>query len=112
MDHRYEALLRRLAVLDQHTIDGVLPMPASDPRMRVDDRTTALVQLAGVVALQSSPQAFEWCVAAALAAGSSEEDVVSVLAALAPVVGVTRVSHAAASIATAIGCCLHEPGLD
>ena len=113
MDHRYEALLRRLAVLDQHTIDAALPMQASDPRIRVDERTTALVRLAGLVALQSSPQAYEWCVAAALAAGSSEEEVVAVLAALAPVVGVTRVSHAAASVATAIGCRVDDawPGL-
>ena len=53
----------------------------------IDPRTTALVRLAGLVALQSSPQAYEWCVAAALSAGSSEEEVVAVLAALAPVVG-------------------------
>ena len=100
MDHRYEALLRRLAVLDQHAVEAALPMYASDDLgVRVDERTTALVRLAGLVALQSSPQAYEWCVAAALAAGSSEEEVVAVLAALVPVVGVTRVSHAAASVA-------------
>ena len=88
MDQRCEALLRRLAVLDEHTVKAVLAMPDDDDP-GIDERTTALVRLAGLVALQSSPQAYEWCVAAALTAGSSEEEVVAVLAALAPVVGIT-----------------------
>jgi 4-carboxymuconolactone decarboxylase len=111
VDQGYEALLRRLAVLDEHTVKAALPMPkAGDPG--IDPRTTALVRLAGLVALQSSPQAYEWCVAAALTAGSSEEEVVAVLAALAPVVGVTRVSNAAADFVAAFGCRVDGPRLD
>ena len=103
MDQRCEALLRRLAVLDEHTVKAALAMPG-DGNPGIDERTTALVRLAGLVALQSSPQAYEWCVAAALTAGSSEDEVVAVLAVLAPVVGVTRVSHAASDVAAAFGC--------
>ena len=103
MDQRCEALLRRLAVLDEHTVKVVLAVPDGD-MSGIDERTTALVRLAGLVALQSSPQTYEWCVAAALAAGASEEEVVGVLAALAPVVGVTRVSNAATDVAAAFGC--------
>ncbi len=111
MDQAYEALLRRLAVLDEHTVEAALPMAEGVDR-GIDPRTTALVRLAGLVALQSSPQAYEWCVAAALAAGSSEEEVVAVLAVLAPVVGVTRVSNAATDVAAAFGCRDDGPRLD
>jgi 4-carboxymuconolactone decarboxylase len=105
VDERYEALLRRLAVLDAHAIEAALALDArDDTESTIDPRVTALVRLAGLVALQSAPQAYEWCVAAALTAGSSEEEIVDVLAALAPVVGVTRVSTAAEIVAAVIGC--------
>ena len=103
MDERYEALLRRLAVLDEHTIAAALPMQAGDDR-GLDTRTTALVRLAGLIALQSSPQTYEWAVAAALDTGCSADEVVAVLAALAPVIGTARASSAAVNLATAIGC--------
>jgi alkylhydroperoxidase/carboxymuconolactone decarboxylase family protein YurZ len=100
VDERYEALLRRLVVLDEHTLASALPIHNSG----LDARTTALVRLAGLVALQSCPQTYEWCVAAALDTGCSEDDVVAVLAALAPLVGAAKVSGAAMNVATAIGC--------
>ena len=111
MDERYETLLRRLAVLDAHTIAASLPIHAGDDR-GLDARTTALVRLAGLVALQSSPQTYEWGVAAALDTGCSEDEVVAVLAALAPVVGAARVSSAAMNVATAIGCRVDPAGRD
>ena len=89
MDQRYEALLRRLAVLDEQTIAAALHMQAGDDR-GLDARTTALVRLAGLVALQSSPQTYEWAVAAALDTGCS----------------------AAVNVATAIGCHVDVAGWD
>jgi len=103
VDERHQALLRRLVVLDEHTIAAALPMQAGDD-LALDARTTALVRLAGLVALQSLPQTYEWAVAAVLDTGCSADEVVAVLAALAPVVGAARVSSAAVNVATAIGC--------
>jgi 4-carboxymuconolactone decarboxylase len=113
VDERYEAMLRRLAVLDERMVEIALPMDvAGELGITVDPRTTALVRLAALVALQSSAQAFDWCVTAALMAGSSEEEVVAVLAAIAPMVGSARVGNAAAGVATAMGCRVDVPGLD
>jgi alkylhydroperoxidase/carboxymuconolactone decarboxylase family protein YurZ len=109
VDERYEALLRRLAVLDEHTIAAALPMLAG---RGLDARTTALVRLAGLVALQSSPQTYEWIVSAALDTGCSADEVVAVLTALAPVIGAARVSSAAVNVATAIGCDVDVAGRD
>ena len=106
-----EALLRRLAVLDEPTIVAVLAGQVGDAS-GLDARTSALVRLAGLVALQSSPQTYEWGVAAALDSGCREDEVVAVLVALAPVVGAARVSSAAVNVATAIGCDVEVVGRD
>ena len=111
MDERYEALLRRLAVLDEPTIVAVLAGQVGDAS-GLDARTSALVRLAGLVALQSSPQTYEWGVAAALDTGCSSAEVVAVLAALAPLVGAARISSAAVDVASAIGCHVDVPGRD
>ena len=114
MDRRYEALLRRLAVLDERVVVATIPDHSGGEGGDglLDKRTAALVRLAGVVALQSSPQTYEWLVSAALAAGSSEEEVVGVLDALVPVIGLTRVSNAAVNVAAAIDCHLDLELLD
>jgi 4-carboxymuconolactone decarboxylase len=111
VDERYKALLRRLVVLDEQTIAATVPLQAGVDR-ELDARTTALVRLAGLVALQSSPQTYEWAVAAALDTGCSADEVVAVLAALAPVIGTARVSSAAVNVATAIGCHVDVTGQD
>ena len=114
MDRRYEALLRRLTVLDERVVEAAIPDHScgEDGDGLLDKRTAALVRLAGVVALQSSPQTYEWLVTAALGAGASEDEVVGVLDALVPVVGVTRVSNAAVTVAAAIDCHLDLELLD
>jgi alkylhydroperoxidase/carboxymuconolactone decarboxylase family protein YurZ len=97
-------LLRRLAVNDETALQAVLCMPvADDGSTGLDARTHALVRLAGLVALHSAPQCYEWAVTAALTAGATEEEVVGVVAALAPVVGVARLDRAAVEVATALG---------
>ena len=113
MDRRYEALLRRLAVLGRTSRRGHDPdHRRATRRWSPRQRTAALVRLAGVVALQSSPQTYEWLVAAALATGATKEEVVGVLDALVPVIGVTRVSNAAVNVAAAIDCHLDLELLD
>ena len=114
MDRRYEALLRRLAVLDERVVEATTPdHHGGDGGVGLlDKRTAALVRLAGVVALQSAPQTYEWLVAGALAAGATEEEVVGVLDALVPVIGLTRVSNAAVNVAAAIDCHLDLEPLD
>jgi alkylhydroperoxidase/carboxymuconolactone decarboxylase family protein YurZ len=104
-----EDLLRRLAVNDAPTLTELLGA-ASDPgREWGDGRVTALVQLGGLVALTAAPPSYQWSVAQALAAGVREDEIVDVLIALLPVVGVAHVQHAAVEVARALG---HEPGTD
>lgn len=107
----HEELLRRLALNDEGVLGSLLGAPLADADARgLDAKTTALVRLAGLVALEASSASYQWCIAIALAAGATDEEVVAVLAALAPIVGIARVSSAAPEVALAIGCDLDLPG--
>jgi 4-carboxymuconolactone decarboxylase len=100
----HEDLLRRLALNDERALEWLLGMRLDDPAPTgLDARTTALVRLAGLVALDAAPASYQWGVTAALAVGATDGEVVGVLAALAPVVGVVRVNAAAPEFALAIG---------
>ena len=111
MDRRSEELLRRLALNDDRVVASALTMDVSLGReARLDAKTAALVRLAGLIALQSAAQTYEWAVAAAISAGADDEEVIDVLAAVAPIVGLARVNRAAGEIATALGFELDVPG--
>lgn len=111
MDQRSEELLRRLAMNEDAAVQATLRIQLSDDGdAGLDARTVALVRLAALVALPASPQSYEWGVSAAFAAGANDDEVVGILSAVAPVVGVARINRAAADIATAVGCELELPG--
>jgi alkylhydroperoxidase/carboxymuconolactone decarboxylase family protein YurZ len=111
LDARLEELLRRLALNDDATVEAALGMPVSDlGGGLLDAKICALVQLAALIALQSSsPSSFGWSVEAAFASGATEAEIVGVIVAAAPMVGVARVNRAAAEIATAVGYDLDLP---
>jgi alkylhydroperoxidase/carboxymuconolactone decarboxylase family protein YurZ len=105
VNQTHEELLRRLALNDEAAVDVALEMNLSDVQSPgLEPKTWALVRLAGLIALQSAPSSYEWGVTAALAAGATDEEVIGVLVALTPVVGLARVNRAAVEVAAAIGC--------
>jgi 4-carboxymuconolactone decarboxylase len=63
----------------------------------------ALVRLAAYVALDASPQAYTLGVGAAMSSGASPDEMMGVLFAVAPAVGVARVVSAAPKLASAMG---------
>lgn len=102
-------LLRRLAIGDERVLESLLGIglsPVGVPGL--DGRTCALVRLAALVALGAAPASYEWCVAQALAAGASDDSVIGVLAALAPVAGLVRVGEAAPEVSLALGRALDD----
>ena len=111
VDRGSEELLRRLALNDDDAVASALTIDVSLGReTTLDAKTVALVRLAGLVALQSAAQTYEWAVAAAVSAGADDDEVIDVLAAIAPIVGLGRLNRAAADIATALGYELDVPG--
>ena len=69
----------------------------------LDVRTYALVRLAAVVTAGESGEGYDRHVAAALDHGVTLDEIIGVLVALLPTVGVTRVTEAAPDIFGAIG---------
>jgi 4-carboxymuconolactone decarboxylase len=68
----------------------------------LDPRAFALVKIAALVALDAPPASYLWQVDAALAAGASPQDILGVLTAVAPQVGLPRVVAAAPEIMLAL----------
>lgn len=67
-------LLRRLAIHDPGAVSLVMSGRAIEPAL-IDDRTRALVMLAGTVASQPREVTFHAAVDAALAAGATDSDI-------------------------------------
>jgi alkylhydroperoxidase/carboxymuconolactone decarboxylase family protein YurZ len=100
----HEELLRRLALNDEGTAEAalgtILGLPAGSV---LEAKTRALARVAALVAAESALTSYQWAADAALAAGASEEEVVDVLTAVAPIVGRARLATAAPQLALALG---------
>lgn len=68
----------------------------------LDPRTFALVKIAALVAMDGPPASFLWQVGEALDAGAAPRDILGVLTAIAPQVGLPRVVAAAPEIMIAL----------
>lgn len=100
----YKVTLRRLAVRDDRFIEGLLQTDRASPTLAgLDDRSHALIRIGGLVALNASPPAYMNSVEAALSAGASNDEIVGVLIAVLPVVGIARVVSAAPNLGLALG---------
>jgi 4-carboxymuconolactone decarboxylase len=69
----------------------------------LDPKTHALVRIAALVATDAAPASYMWQVGVALESGVTPEEILGVLIALAPTVGMARVVAAAPEIALALG---------
>lgn len=99
-----ERLLRLLALNDEDSVGRVLagrpdPMGAMVLRPKVD----VLVRLGALLALGAATSSLRATVERAIEAGASEAEIVGVLVAVAPAVGLARVVSTAPRLAMAIG---------
>jgi alkylhydroperoxidase/carboxymuconolactone decarboxylase family protein YurZ len=101
---RFHEILRRLAIIDQGFVEDQaglgLGLPAS---WLLDPKTAALVQVAALVAIGAPPVCLEWSTTRALAQGATDDEITSVLLAIAPVAGLGRVTGAVPGVAAALG---------
>jgi 4-carboxymuconolactone decarboxylase len=89
----------RLEILEEVLeLHGARP-PGDD----LDQRTSALVQIAALVALDAPPASYAWQVASAGEAGATAEDILGVLKAIAVQVGGPKLIAAAPEIMLALG---------
>jgi alkylhydroperoxidase/carboxymuconolactone decarboxylase family protein YurZ len=99
-----ERLLRRLALNDEESVGMVLasgPDLASGATLR--PKVDLLVRLGALLALGAATSSLRTTVERAIAAGATESEIVGVLIAVAPAVGLARVVSTAPRLAVAIG---------
>ena len=102
----YTAVLRRLSVHDDRLVADVrggadTQAAGLDPTL--DPRTLALVRLAALVAVGGAVPSYGAQADAAVDAGATAAEIVEVLVAVIPVVGLPRVVAAAPKLALALG---------
>jgi 4-carboxymuconolactone decarboxylase len=102
MNTAQKELLRRLAINDENALARVMDGRAIDSPL-LDDKTGALVKVATLVALEAGSSSYRWAVEAALASGAEDGEIVDVLLAVAPIVGVARTNSSAFELASALG---------
>lgn len=103
-----ELLLRRLAVNDERSVEMVLlhghDLERGPVLMPKVDR---LVRLGALLALGAATSSLRSTVERAREAGASDDEIVGVLVAVAPAIGLARVVATAPRLASAIGYDIH-----
>ena len=101
---RAESTLRRLALNDESAVARALEIGRSGVHdSLLDERTFALVQLGALLCSGAARESLRWAVELAEARGATENEIVAVLEAIAPVAGLARTVGAAPDLAIAIG---------
>jgi 4-carboxymuconolactone decarboxylase len=99
-----ERLLRRLAINDEESVGSVLTRgSAAADQAALRPKIDLLVELGALLALGAATSSLRVTVGRAIAAGATESEIVGVLLAVAPAVGLARVVSSAPKLAMAIG---------
>ena len=98
----YTEVLRRLAIHDSHLAERHSGGVELDI-LELDPKTLALARLASLVAVGGAVPSYGAAADAAVDAGATVAEVVDVLVAVIPVVGLPRVVAAAPKLALAVG---------
>jgi 4-carboxymuconolactone decarboxylase len=106
-----EQQLRRLALNDEKLVASVLAAgSASSPESLLDRKTEALVRVGALLAVGASTASLRWTVEVAQSAGATDEEVLGVLVAIGPAVGLARVVAQAPRLALALGYEIDDDG--
>jgi 4-carboxymuconolactone decarboxylase len=101
---RYQEILRRLAIVDEECAGDQAGLRLGTPAdWALDAKTAALVRVGALAAIGSPEVCLEWSATRALAAGATRAEITGVLLAIAPVIGLGRITGAVPGVAAALG---------
>ncbi len=99
----YAAALKGLSAGDTSTLASLLDVQVQNTEQSgLDARAHAFVRLGALVAIDAAPASFIWQVNMALKSGVTREEIVGVLVALAPTIGLAKIVSAAPELAFAL----------
>jgi 4-carboxymuconolactone decarboxylase len=100
----YQERLRSIALSDDRFVASVLGMAKDTVEASgLDPKTHAMVTLAALLAVDAAPSSYNACTELALASGASLDEIVGILIAIAPAIGLGRVVSAAPELGLALG---------
>jgi alkylhydroperoxidase/carboxymuconolactone decarboxylase family protein YurZ len=100
----YQQRLRSIALSDDRFVASVLGMGQDTiDASGLDPKTHAMVTLAALLAVDAAPSSYNASTELALASGASLDEIVGILIAIAPAIGLGRVVSAAPELALALG---------
>ena len=109
VDDATRTALAELALGDPGLLGESLELRAElQENSGLDPRSFALVKIAALIALDAPPASYLWQVGNALDAGATPEDLIGVLRAVAPQVGLPKAVAAAPELMVALGLALPE----
>jgi 4-carboxymuconolactone decarboxylase len=100
---RAEDLLRRLAFNDENALRMVFSRASCDEHWDLSSKEEILVRLAALLALGAATPSLRETVEQASAAGATESEIVGVLVAVGPAIGLASLVSCAPRLALAIG---------
>lgn len=104
-----EKKLRGLSEWDEDTIESLVAMRAQNiENSGLDAKTHSLCRLAALVSIDAPLASYAWHAKVAMASGVTVDDVVGVLVALAPTVGMARIVAAATKLAVLYDIAVEE----
>jgi len=104
-----EQRLRGLSDHDEDTMESLVAMQMTNvENSGLDPKTHALCRLAALVSIDAPLASYAWQTKAAIASGATVDDMVGVLIALAPTVGMAHIVAAASKLAVLYDIALEE----
>jgi 4-carboxymuconolactone decarboxylase len=99
-----EDAIKGLATHDMSIIESLLAMQIENiAESGLDPKTHALVRIAALIAVDAAPASFMWQIGIALESGVTPDEIIGVVIALAPTVGMAKIVATAPEIALALG---------
>jgi 4-carboxymuconolactone decarboxylase len=98
-----EDLLRRLAFNDEKALGMVLTQESGDSQASLNPKEALLVRLAALLAVGAATPSLREVVGRASTAGATASEIVGVLVAVGPAIGLARLVDCAPRLAMAIG---------
>ena len=109
IDEGMREALAEIALGDPELLETALGVRADfQHNSGLDARSYALVKIAALIALDAPPASYLWKVGNALDAGVTAEDLIGVLRAVAPQVGLPKIVAAAPELMIALGLSLPD----
>jgi 4-carboxymuconolactone decarboxylase len=100
----HEDTLRKLAIRDDAFVDSVLARERENVAASgLDAKTHALVRVGALIAIDAAPPSYMNAIESGLASGATVDEIVGVLIAVMPAIGVARVVSAAPKLGLGLG---------